>query len=135
MGLSAFNHENTNRTKRARLPGSIFEPGVPIPERSQIKEKSRTNAGLFPFEKTGCLLDMLESRAGSVHKILPKRLWTCSSFFATPTRLAVGLGTKDYPRAVQKLFAPVSTSKRFDFGSPAPLHNKATSVINFSTIQ
>jgi hypothetical protein len=48
-------------------------------------------------------------------------LISCCNFFATPTRLAAGLGTKDYP------FINIDDSPRFSgnplkIGSPVPFH-------------
>jgi len=57
-------------------------------------------------------------------------------FFATPTRLAAGLGTKDYPRVhFGRTLRPRFSDKSLKIGSPAPLHDETTSVINFSTME
>ena len=56
-------------------------------------------AELFLFEKTGCLLQVVEiAKVGSTsNSLTPSRARSSCNFFATPTRLAAGLGTKDYP--------------------------------------
>ncbi len=96
-------------------------------------EKARSH---FFFEKTGCLLEMLrKQKARSTHKIATVDLTTgCSNFFATPTRLAAGLGTKDYPRGFT-----ASPHRRWNLCRPRlvpprPSIYRTASVINFSTI-
>jgi hypothetical protein len=56
-------------------------------------------AELFLFEKTGCLLQVVEkAEVGSTSNSLTRfRTRSSCNFFATPARLAAGLGTKDYP--------------------------------------
>lgn len=43
------------------------------------------------------------------------------NFFATPTRLADGLGTKEYPLDIACRLAPAAESSA-NFGSPVPLN-------------
>jgi hypothetical protein len=66
--------------------------------------------GTFLFEKTGCLLDLLRKQSAKhTQNRALMGINSCSNFFATPTRLADGLGTKDYPRGLSThRFAPVS---------------------------
>src|SRR6476660_8272765 len=88
----------------------------------QAQKKIPAEAGNFLFEKTGCLLDLLRSSARSTHN---SRLFTsnsCSNFFATPTRLADGLGTKDYPFITPDDSPPQGRS--LTFGSPVPVRQR-----------
>jgi hypothetical protein len=87
------------------------------------KKSSAIAGGTFLFEKTGCLLQTLKEQKGeALRKIAPySGLISCCNSFATPTRLAAGLGTKEYP------FISVDDSPRFSvknakFGSPVSLH-------------
>ena len=56
-------------------------------------------------------------------------------FFATPTRLAAGLGTKDYPRVHFGRTLRPRPDKLSGIGSPASFHDETASVINFSTMK
>ena len=86
---------------------SVHSINLTAPKPERKKEKSRRTRDLSPLRRLDvCLICWKAEREALTKSRLDGH--HCSSFFATPTRLAVGLGTKDYPRAVRKLFAPVS---------------------------
>jgi hypothetical protein len=92
-------------------------------------------AELFSLRRPDVCLYVEEAEPGSTHIARARRgLNYCSNFFATPTRLAAGLGTKDYPR-VKNASPPCFGLSPKTFGSPAAIHDEQPSVINFSTIE
>ena len=99
----------------------------------RIKQKARWwLSGLFFFEKTGCLLPMLKIRKREAHrKSYLNGLISCCYFFATPTRLAAGLGTKDYPFIVYD-DSPRFNKYMLNIGSPASFPMKR---LRWSTFQ
>ena len=70
-----------------------------IGQTNQKKFRVNCYAELFLFAKTDVCLNVEEAER-EAHTKSRQRLGKnfCCNFFATPTRLADGLGTKDYPR-------------------------------------
>ena len=58
----------------------------------------------------------------------------CCYFFATPTRLAAGLGTKDYPRGSNSASPLKGCNTPFNWFPRAVRTVRKASVINFSTL-
>src|SRR5204863_8936122 len=98
------------------------------------RKKSRHRSdGIFPLRRPDVCLNVEKAeREGHTKSRLEKRC--CYHFFATPTRLAVGLGTKDYPRGSCR-FAPVrNIALKTELLVPPRRLPEPSSVINFSTV-
>ena len=99
------------------------------------KSSADRSAELFSLRRPDVCFRVEQAEREVNLEIAPIGLDPCY-FFATPTRFAAGLGTKDYPRVhFGRTLRPRFSDKSLKIGSPAPSHDETTSVINFSTME